>query len=1120
MQLHVQADGMKLKNLVRGLIVVLLFTNCFVTLIQFEEDIVNAEVLPKFYVDDNYDSSTNGWQVTHFDTIQNAINASSAGDRILVYSGTYTENLRIPPSKTNLDLFGEDKDITTIIGVSSSNKDVIWVNATGVDISSLSIKRSGSLSNNSVIKVDAGSCTITDCEITLGKIGIFLSNCDNNKIYYNTITGYASNSGNGIYLNNSDDNTITYNTITSNYNGIFADNSSSNTISNCAIKSNTQNGLFLNATCNSNTISNNNLSSNTLNGIFLSDICNSNTISNNQIHSNSNSGIRLENSSSNTLQTNTANTNTDYGIMIVGSSNTVQYCNVYSNSKHGIFLFGDNDNDILDNTLQNNTLDGIRLHNSTSDNITRNKIQGNSQYGIHLNYYSVSNLVYNNYFKENINNNALDVSEDNNIWKRTKTLGTNIINGSYISGNYWDDYDEISEGAIDSNSDGIADSARSITISSSDSGSILDTVNPWVRTPSVSPSSQAVGSNTYISCIVTDNDTDIKSVYLSVTDPNGVVSNFSILANKTGNTYYCDKSYSTIGNYTFFIAAKDTRNWASSTSGSFYIHKGTPPSVTDNSPTTGSPYTSFSFNATITAGQTSASDLTVYVIWNHSSNNGNDSMANTGSNYFEKTVTLAKSTQSLTYSIFAKDKWGNTVTTATKTVSIVDSQAPTITIERYGPSFNDLPNSHTFAATVTDAGKISQVYIEYWYDISTTKTVEGENNETIEETVTETVDKMTADMENTATNYYKKVITPQGTPDKIYCVIYAKDASGNIANTKSPYANTGGPYTGVITREIKFNGSESFDLDGEIALYSWDFGDGITGEGVNPTHAYLTNEIYNVTLTVTDADGNTNTDTTTATVSTFSQQTASATTISSLESRYGINLTNQFYAYDADGDGDADTFVDPNNVLKVEHGGNISVNNRVAFLLSVNSNLDKVFIWDVEADSITNISHKQGTIVDEAIDENAGVRTITVSVDKSNWIYMEIADNHPSISGLTVKKSDGTYIHSDMFWRKNGKIYVVDDPDTTYYLVYPYTPAPLVLNHAIFTPESGSTINQDNPTITFSYNEPVTIDYVDFYNSETYEGVKTEDGTLILETTDNMTFSFTPPSDLANGQII
>jgi PKD repeat protein len=63
---------------------------------------------------------------------------------------------------------------------------------------------------------------------------------------------------------------------------------------------------------------------------------------------------------------------------------------------------------------------------------------------------------------------------------------------------------------------------------------------------------------------------------------------------------------------------------------------------------------------------------------------------------------------------------------------------------------------------------------------------------------------------------------------------------------------------------ILFNGSGSYDYDGSIVAYLWDFGDGSNATGVTPTHTYAQNGTYTVTLTVTNNEGATNTSTTTA----------------------------------------------------------------------------------------------------------------------------------------------------------------------------------------------------------------------------------------------------------------
>ncbi|MBI4421954.1 MAG: PKD domain-containing protein [Gemmatimonadetes bacterium] len=83
-----------------------------------------------------------------------------------------------------------------------------------------------------------------------------------------------------------------------------------------------------------------------------------------------------------------------------------------------------------------------------------------------------------------------------------------------------------------------------------------------------------------------------------------------------------------------------------------------------------------------------------------------------------------------------------------------------------------------------------------------------------------------------------------------------------------PLADAGGPYTSD-GGEVRFDGSGSFDLDGDTPLtYAWDFGDGSSGTEQAPTHTYAADGRYTVTLVVTDARGMASLpDTTTATAS-------------------------------------------------------------------------------------------------------------------------------------------------------------------------------------------------------------------------------------------------------------
>ena len=70
---------------------------------------------------------------------------------------------------------------------------------------------------------------------------------------------------------------------------------------------------------------------------------------------------------------------------------------------------------------------------------------------------------------------------------------------------------------------------------------------------------------------------------------------------------------------------------------------------------------------------------------------------------------------------------------------------------------------------------------------------------------------------------------------------------------------TASPTSGEAPLSVSFNGSGSTDSDGTIATYSWNFGDGATGNGVSRSHTYSAAGNYTATLTVTDDDGATDT---------------------------------------------------------------------------------------------------------------------------------------------------------------------------------------------------------------------------------------------------------------------
>jgi len=80
----------------------------------------------------------------------------------------------------------------------------------------------------------------------------------------------------------------------------------------------------------------------------------------------------------------------------------------------------------------------------------------------------------------------------------------------------------------------------------------------------------------------------------------------------------------------------------------------------------------------------------------------------------------------------------------------------------------------------------------------------------------------------------------------------ASSASFSVKPNVRPSADFTFSCTGL---SCSFDGSSSFDPDGTITAYGWDFGDGTSGSGQSVLHTYPEAAGYTVTLTVTDNSG-------------------------------------------------------------------------------------------------------------------------------------------------------------------------------------------------------------------------------------------------------------------------
>ena len=149
-----------------------------------------------------------------------------------------------------------------------------------------------------------------------------------------------------------------------------------------------------------------------------------------------------------------------------------------------------------------------------------------------------------------------------------------------------------------------------------------------------------------------------------------------------------------------------------------------------------------------------------------------------------------------------------------------------------------------------------------------------------------------------------------------------------IQFNQAPVADASGPYSGLSYQNIRFDGSRSYGINASIENYTWSFGDGSTGYGLSPTHAYNSAGTFTVILTVKDSKNLQAIDTTTATIildanrnniSDIMDQTIGADITQSDLQSITINGT-LYYLVDTNHDGIYDVFYIPTINIKTNLG--------------------------------------------------------------------------------------------------------------------------------------------------------------------------------------------------------
>ena len=275
----------------------------------------------------------------NYTSIQDAVNNANDGDTILVYTGTYTENVDVKKRLIIKSDSGNPDD--TIVQAADPDDHVFHVTADNVIISGFGVTGA----NNYGIRLEGvEECAIINNIASDNRYGIGIEDSDHNDLNNNTAN---ANEWNGIILRHSRYNTLNNNNVSKNRVGIYVHSSQYNELSN---NNASNNSVGIEQALSDNNKLKGNIASKNRCGIFLYK-CNKNEITGNTLNSNGDCGIYLRYSDDNDLSNNTV-CSSRLGIHLVDySRNNTLKDNFLSNNSEGIKAAGNSDNQIYNNEV-------------------------------------------------------------------------------------------------------------------------------------------------------------------------------------------------------------------------------------------------------------------------------------------------------------------------------------------------------------------------------------------------------------------------------------------------------------------------------------------------------------------------------------------------------------------------------------------------------------------------------------------------------------------------------------------------------------------------------------------------------------------------------------------------
>lgn len=662
-----------------------------------------------------------------------------------------------------------------------------------------------------------------------GSIGVHLEGSNYNNVLWN----YAQNSGNyGFDLFNSNYNNVSMNDGKASHDiGVGLSSSNSNIVTNNIVQGNSI-GISMRWSNNNDVERNIALLDNI--GLFMFQ-SGGNTVVANTVSKNNNEGMELSISDNNGIRDNIVNENGNYGIHAYSSKLNQLKNNTLLSNGVGVYLDWSTSNDIINNRVNLSKINGIALvYASDSNNVSSNTANTNGNISIKVSS-SKNNMIENNIAMYSDIGIFLDWSKNNFI--RKNTANNNDIHG--ISLEWFSDNNRITDNKASNNIVGLSFmwSSNNIAENNTLTQNNLSTNLEWSSNNNILRNN-TMRSNNYGASVswssenntLTGNWIDsnaLLGLYLRDSDTNLIYNNYIANSNNawdnSANKWNISKTAGTNiiggpylgGNFWSDYSGKDLDG--------------------DRLGDTNLPYNN---NITVGGDYRPLTSLEsrlplVYVSPDYQK-------ASVGSNI---TVTIEV------------NPLGNNVYAASYNLSFDPSELEALT-QTKGPFLTrDGANSTIVLNNIDNTNGILS------YAETRVGTLTGTN---IADTITTVKFRVKSGSGNTSLTITQAQLT-----DPVPAVIPSITKNGLVdIGGSQPVANCGPDKLKCenVGTPIQFNGSASYDPDGSIVNYAWDFGDGTAGSGVTPKHKYTAYkwngtayQPFIVNLTVTDNIGLTNT---------------------------------------------------------------------------------------------------------------------------------------------------------------------------------------------------------------------------------------------------------------------